>query len=364
VRGSAKPRLRCAPRTAKMNGAVANSERTAYSMANPVTIYDVATRAGVSISTVSLTLNRPERVNPSTRDRVLRAIEELGYVPKESAVSRARQGVGRIGVLAPFTSYDSYRRRLMGVLAESEGTTRDVVVYDHASAAATVSPLLHALPITGRLDGLIIMGLPLDDALAEHLSSRQLPTVLVDSHRPEFGCVNVSDADGGAMVARHLLERGHRRFAFVREPQDSQAFLSQGQRRFGGFLAVLAEAGITAEEVSVIDTSNDIAGGRAALAEVFDGEDGALAIFAHHDVLAAGLLLECRSKGIRVPEDVAIVGFDDGGIAEAAGLTTVRQPFEESGRVAARLLGEFISGEAEAVRHVALGLELVARSTT
>ena len=109
-------------------------------MTGQVTIYDVAAYAGVSISTVSQTLNRPNRVNPKTRERVLKAIEELQYMPKAQAVSHARRGVGRIGVLAPFTSYDSFRRRLMGVLAESDGTNRDVVVYDHESAAVSVSP--------------------------------------------------------------------------------------------------------------------------------------------------------------------------------------------------------------------------------
>ena len=149
-----------------------------------VTIYDVAARAGVSISTVSQVINRPGRVNARTRDRVLKAVEDLQYVPKAAAVSSARRGVGRIGVLAPFTSYDSYRRRLMGVLSESDGGSRDVVVYDHESAAASLSPLLRILPVTGRLDGLLIMGLPLDDALAEKLITRQLPTVLMDSSRP------------------------------------------------------------------------------------------------------------------------------------------------------------------------------------
>lgn len=330
-------------------------------MTGSVTIYDVAARAGVSISTVSQVINRPGRVNPQTRDRVLKAVEDLAYVPKAAAVSHARQGVGRIGVLAPFTSYDSYRRRLMGVLAASDGTSRDVVVYDHESAAASVSPLLRILPATGRLDGLLIMGLPLDDALAENLLSRALPTVLVDSARPEFHTVNVDDEEGGAIAARHLLERGHRTFAFVQEPQESFEFLSQGQRRNRGFLRA---AGLDADAVPVVLTSNDVAGSRQALHEVLACDPRPTAVFAHHDVLAAGLLLEARKLGLRVPEELAVVGFDDGSIAEAVGLTTVRQPFEESGRLGARLLGDLLGGTSESRQHIVLGLELVVREST
>nr|BFE56225.1 LacI family DNA-binding transcriptional regulator [Dactylosporangium thailandense] len=333
-------------------------------MSDAVTIYDVAAYAKVSISTVSQTINRPSRVNAKTRERVLRAIEELQFVPKGVAVSQARRGVGRIGVLAPFTSYDSFRRRLMGVLAESDGASRDVVVYDHESAAASVSPLLRTLPVTGRLDGLLIMGLPLDDELAEHLGARGLPTVLVDSARPEFSTVNIDDQEGGAMLARHLLQRGHTSFAFLQEPQESQAFLSQGQRRNRGFLGVLAGAGIDAAAVPTVLTGNDIVSSRRALGEVLALRPAPTAVFAHHDLLAAGLVLEARRQGLRVPEDLAVAGFDDGSVAEAAGLTTVSQPFEESGRIGARLLAERIADPSASVQHITLGLRLVVRDSS
>jgi LacI family transcriptional regulator len=329
-----------------------------------VTIYDVAKVAGVSISTVSQTLNRPDRVNSVTRGRVLEAIEQLGYVPNATAANQARGGVGRVGVLAPFSSYDSYRRRLMGVLAGSTATARDIVVYDNESAAASEAPLLRTLPVTGRLDGLLIMGLPVDDELAEHLIRRRQPTVLIDSSRPEFSSVNIDDEEGGAIAARHLLERGHTCFAFVQEPQESFAFVSQGQRRNIGFLAAMSDAGFGEDRVHTVLAANDIAGGRKALHDVLSREPRPTAVFAHHDVLAAGVLLECRAQGVRVPDDLAIVGFDDADIAEAAGLTTIRQHFEESGRIGIRLLDERLADASTPVQRIVLGLELVARDTT
>ena len=134
-----------------------------------VTIYDVAARAGVGISTVSNTLNKPDRVSPKTRKRVLDAAAELGFVPKSEAVSRARRGVGRIGVIAPFVSYNSYMRRLAGVLEVMNRNNLEVCIFDEESAAAKSSLLLSQLPLNSRLDGLIIMGIPLDDDAAQRL---------------------------------------------------------------------------------------------------------------------------------------------------------------------------------------------------
>jgi DNA-binding LacI/PurR family transcriptional regulator len=332
------------------------------SVSRPVTIYDVAAYAGVSISTVSQTINRPSRVNPTTRERVLRAIDDLEYMPKAEAVNHARKGVGRVGVLAPFSAYDSFRRRLAGVLGEADGISREVVVYDHESASVSMSPLLRTLPITGRIDGLLVMGLPLDDLLAQHLITRGLATVLVDSTRPEFSSVTVDDEEGGALVARHLLDRGHRSFAFLNEQQTSDQYVSSGQRRNQGFVRVLAEAGLPVA-VPTVSIGNDLAASRGALAALLALRPTPTAVVAHHDLLAAGLLTECRRLGVRVPEDLAVVGFDDGPVAEVCGLTTVRQPFEESGRRGARLLGDLLGGAAVGVQQVRLDLELVVRDS-
>ena len=286
-------------------------------MVEHATIYDVARHAGVSISTVSHTLNRPLRVNAETRQRVLQAIDELGYVPKATAMAHARKAVGRVGVLAPLTSYASYTQRLIGVLREAQGDTTEIVVYDQESAASATSPLLNSLPVTRRLDGLLIMGLPLDDVLAERLIAQQLPTVLVDSSRPELDSIVIDDESAGSIVGRHLIGSGRRTFAYVSESQRSDAYRSQGQSRRAGLRRAVAEAGLDAAKVREIRTTNDIDGGRTALRTMLGDGAPPEAIFAHDDVLAAGLLIECRQQGVRVPEDVAIVGFDDSDLARS-----------------------------------------------
>jgi LacI family transcriptional regulator len=300
-----------------------------------VTIYDVALAAGVSISTVSLALNSPTRVAAATRQKVLTAADDLGFVPKADAVTRARRGVGRIGVIAPFSSYPSFARRLNGVFGPLADGSREVVVFDQESASTTASPLLASLPITQRLDGIVIMALPLDEAIAARLKKQRLATVLVDSVRDDFDCVSTDDRAGGVLVAEHLIERGHRRLAFVGEDQRSHAYVSSSERRLEGFRAAAADA-LTPAAVRLV--SHGVEEACQATHELLDQPDPPTAIFAHDDVLAAGVLRAARERHLTVPGDLAVVGFDDTDLARALDLTTVHQPFEESGRAGVQLL--------------------------
>ena len=329
-----------------------------------ITIYDVADRAGVSISTVSHVLNRPGRVAAATRQRVLDVIDELGYTPKAEAVSHARKGVGRIGVVAPFSAYASYRERLTGVLAAVEGRGVEVVVFDHQSAAAAASPLLGSLPTTGRLDGLIVMGLPLQDSMAARLVERKLPTVLVDSHHPQLSSVNVDDEYGGFLIGQHLLERGHRQLVYVSERQRSTAFHSAGQKRMNGIAKALADAGLPQNSLRHAITTHDVVGGQHAAAELVAKRRRPDAVIGHFDDIAAGLLSGLRTANVRVPDEMAVVGYDDGPLAECIGLTTVRQPIVDTGEVACKLLLDELYGDAHGVHHTTLPASLIVRSST
>lgn len=324
-----------------------------------ITIYEVADHARVSISTVSNVLNKPDRVSPATRARVLAAADELGFVPKVQAVSLARRGTGRIGVMAPFSSYGSYLRRLSGILAAAAELEIDVVAFDHESAALASSPVLASMPIHGRLDGLIVMGLPIEDAIAERLRERSLPTVAVDADSTLFSRVVIDDHDGGRLAAAHLRDRGHRRLGYLLERQVSD-YESQAIRRLSGFQQVIGAAG---GEVVVATSDNSVDAARRAAAALLDADDRPSAVMAHHDGLAVGVLLAARDRGLRVPEDVAVMGFDDGEAATAADLTTVRQPFEESGSTALSVLLGHVDGSALRSTTV-LHVTLIERATT
>src|SRR5215470_13080062 len=172
-------------------------------MPDAPTIYDVAQRAGVSISTVSLALNKPDRVQAATLARLMDAVDELGFVPKSEAVTRARRGVGRIGVIAPFTSHPTFAQRLNGVLrVASRSAGFEVVVYDQESAAVS---MLVSLPLTRRVDGLIVMSVPFTDQVADRL------------------------------LASHLLAKGHERLAFIGQAHEPSERELQSDARLAGF---------------------------------------------------------------------------------------------------------------------------------
>jgi LacI family transcriptional regulator len=330
---------------------------------NP-TIYDVASHAGVSISTVSLALNAPSRVRNGTLERINAAIDELGFVPKTEAIARARRGLGRIGVIAPFTTYPSFSRRLNGVLSHLRGQSYETVVYDHEGAGTS---LLSSLPLTRRLDGLIVMSLPLGSEVVQRLVDRDLRTVLVELEHPGFSAVTIDNVAGGELVADILTKRGHRRFAFLGEggtkPHPHDRML-QSEARFRGFRTALEQRGLSLENDYVRLVRHTLPDATEGARELLDLPEPPTALFAHTDVLASGALHAARERGLDVPRELAIVGFDDSELAEHLGLTSVRQPFEESGELAASLLLNQLRDASRALQHVTLKLTLVERTTT
>jgi DNA-binding LacI/PurR family transcriptional regulator len=326
-----------------------------------VTIYDVAREAGVSISTVSNALNRPDRVSAATRERVLSAADRLGFVPKPAAVSQARRGAGCIGVLAPFTSYASYYQRLTGVLTGLRDSGLEVRLVDIESAAAATSPVLAASAIRGHLDGLIVMGEQIEDSVELRLHERGMPTVVVDARSERFSVVTIDDLQGGDLAARHLLGLGHRRVGYLTEWQASD-YESQARRRLDGFRrAVDAVPGTTL----VVGTSGPTAteATQAAL-RMLSAPDRPTAVMAHYDELAVGVLHAARELGLRVPADLSVMGCDDGPSAAAVDLTTVRQPFAESGTTAVRVLADGMADRGAPRTATVLDCTLLVRSST
>lgn len=327
------------------------------------TIYDVAASAGVSISTVSLCLNNPARVAVATRDKVLAAADSLGFVPKADAVSRARKAVGRIGVIAPFTSYPTFARRLNGILTELAANNLEVVIYDHESAVT--SPLLATLPLTGRVDGLIVMSLPIDDDVRRRLHEQAIPAVLLDTAQEGFDVVRTDDLAGGRLAGQHLLARGHTRIAFLGEGWVTpHAHQSQCEERLSGLKTAMSEAGHAPDDSHVRFTSHDLDTARAAARALLDSPTRPTAVFAHDDLLAAATLQAAHELGLDVPTDLAVVGFDDSEVAAALGLTTVQQPFEGSGQVAAKTLLDRMANPSLPTRTTVLDLALVHRTTS
>lgn len=327
-----------------------------------VTIYDVAELANVSISTVSRVLNSPDQVNETTRARVLAVIDSLHFVPKAEATARARKGTRRIGVLAPFITYPSFVQRLRGV-ATIANASYEMVIYNVESASRR-DGYLSALPVTRRLDGLIVMALPFSDEAARRLLVHHLETVLIECRHPLFSSVEIDDEAGGELVANYLLERGYRRFGFVGDADVPDYAIHTSEKRLIGFRRALAAAGCELKQDYIALGAHGLEQARQLTNQLLNLPQPPEAIFASSDTQAMGVLKAARERHVLVPAELAVIGFDDVDVADYIGLTTVRQPLEESGRVAVEVLLARMADQSRPVQRISLPLQIVARETT
>lgn len=327
-----------------------------------VTIYHVAERAQVSIATVSRVLNSPEQVNAATRARVMAVIQELGFIPKAEAIARARKDTGRIGVLAPLFTYPSFVQRLRGISEALANTRYELVIYDVDSAVRRDS-YLTSLPAMRRLDGLIIMSLPCDNAAIDTLLRHGLGVVLIEGAHPQCSSVEIDDHAGGRIVGEYIVAQGHTRCAFVGDSDVPEYLLHTSDRRLLSYQQTLAAAGIELPDQYVALAPHGIEHARQQALRLFSLAMPPSAIFAPSDAQAIGVLKAARDCGLRVPDDVAVVGFDDIEVAEYIGLTTVRQHLNESGRVALELLLSQLLDSSRPTRRVQLPLTLIRRET-
>lgn len=328
------------------------------------TIYDVASRAGVSIATVSRVLNVPHSVNSATRGRVQSAIDALGFVPKAEASACARRRHRQIGVLVPFFTYSSFVQRLRGISSGLLDAGYELVVYN-AETPEHVHGYLLSLPVTRRLDGLIIISLRIDESAGRRLIAHGLPCVLIETESDLLSCVDIDNRAGGALAARHLLERGHRRIGFVGGDREIEGYTYRtSELRQEGFRTYLQQAGV---EPCISDITHNSASPeeahRQALA-LLDRSDRPSAIFAASDSLALGVLRAAYERNIHVPDQLAVLGFDDVDFSEFVGLSTISQSLETSGRQAVELLLAAITDPQPLTRHVQAPLRLVERNTT
>ncbi len=334
-------------------------------------IKEVARRAGVSLGTVSNVLNRPQAVAPQTRQRVLDAIKELGYVRNDSA-RHLRAGRSRtVAIVVLDVSNPFFTDVVRGAEEAVEQAGGMLVVCNSGEDPARESHHLDLLE-EQRVRGLLIT--PVSGGQhpqLERLIERGIPVVLVDrgSGQPNRCSVAVDDVLGGRLAALHLAELGHRRITFVGGP----FAITQVAERHAGAAAALAESG-SGFELQVVETrSLSATAGREAAEGIcaLPAAQRPTAIFCANDLLALGVLQGLTTGGLRVPQDIALVGYDDIDFAATAAvpLTSVRQPRELLGRTAANLLLEEADHQRKAGgrhghRHVVFQPDLVIRQST
>jgi DNA-binding LacI/PurR family transcriptional regulator len=328
----------------------------------PSTIYDVARLAGVSITTVSRMLNDPDKVNSETRKRVLTSIDALGFVPKAEARARALQQNGRIGVISPFFTAPSFIQRLRGIAEALAPKNYELVIYT-VDSTHRLQEYLSTLPLTGILDGLIILSLQVGDPEVHRLLHHGLPTVLVEYPHPELSCVEIDDVQGGFMAATYLLNKGHRRIAFLGDTDLPEYSLHPVNLRLSGFRKALKKSGIDVPNSFVRLAPYSQEQTRQVAMELLGMAEPPTAIFAATDFQALGVLKAAHQLKVSVPEQLAVIGFDDLDMAEYADLTTICQHLDESGRLAVEILIAQLESSSPLPRHVKIPLTLIERKT-
>jgi DNA-binding LacI/PurR family transcriptional regulator len=328
-------------------------------MPNPnPTIYDVAKTAGVSIATVSRVLNFPSKVNPVTRTAVINVIDHLGYVPKAESRARALKSTGRIGVLIPFFTEPSFVQRLRGIASVLSQRDCEMVIYP-VDFSSRMKSYMEALPLNRNLDGLIIVSQVVDQDTAKRIKKYNLETVLIEHYDQHFSSLQIDDEAGGAMAAKYLIKKGHKRFAFIGGKSQPEFGVDPISIRLKGYQKTIVESGFELCEDMVYPFAFHPG---EALDEILQ-KGTPVAIFAATDLQAVSLIKEARTRGIRIPQDIAIIGFDDLDMANYVGLTTIHQPLDESGRIAADLLLSRLDDPSRSIQHITLPLKVVERET-
>ncbi|MEJ2011718.1 MAG: LacI family DNA-binding transcriptional regulator [Anaerolineales bacterium] len=327
------------------------------------TIYDVAELAGLSIATVSRVMNSPESVAEKNRDKVLAAIEELGFIPRADARERARKQIGRIGVITPFFTLPSFMQRLRGIAEALVESQYELTIYP-VDSLERLAGYFTVLPLRRQLDGLIALSIPVKDRSLKQLQQSHIPTVFIENHVKGFASIEIDNRYGGRLVAEYLISKGHQRFAYVGDHVVPEYTLTPETARLEGYRQALNEQGIDLQGEYIKLPAFPPRDPDRQVHELLDLEAPPTAIFAATDDLALRVLKVARKRGLSVPADLAIVGFDDIDIADYLDLTTVNQSLDESGKLAVEQLIAQIAEPSRPIQNTFVELKLIERGTT
>ena len=338
------------------------------------TIYDIAERADVSTATVSRVFNDESEVSDETRERVLEAADALHYQPHASAQNLARQHTNQIAVVAPVVANYFYMHVIRGiqhVLAD-----RDMNLMVHAPANA--QGLIHDRPDAedlntrmaralqpGRNDGILLLSVPVSNEWADRLAEAAQAVVLVDTDHPAFESFTVDSEHGGYEATQHLIDLGYERIGHITVEYDPPP----ARLRRKGYKQALRDNGRSVDERFVAASDErpfafSEKGGYQAMTTLLDGPPVPDAVFAASDMQAVGAMRAAQEADLHVPNDLAIVGFDDIELSRCAGLTTLRQPAHAMGTRATENLLRRIENSGEgAVSSTVFSPELVVRRT-
>lgn len=310
------------------------------------TIRDVAARAGVSHQTVSRVINGRDEVTPETRDRVLAAIRELQYVPSPLARGLMGSRTHSLGMVTADVTDQTFAQAVAGAELETRRRGYYLMVASVEGETEDDEVGYLRLMLERRVEGLIVFRPQLPLA-SEQLppALERVPLVSIGSNElPGFIAVDVDNRGGGFQATSLLVRSGHRAIATITGPPEWPS----ARARLEGYRGALREAGLPSDE-TLVEAASDwgLESGQEALGRLLARGARFTAVFAHSDLLALGAIRELRSRGLAVPDDVSVVGYDDIPVASFVEppLTTVHQPMRDVGALAAKLLLDRITGD-------------------
>jgi alanine racemase len=333
-------------------------------------IADVAREAGVSKTAVSFAFNSPDRLAPETASRIRDVADSLGYRPHPVARMLTQRQTHTLGVLTPQALSVIFSNPFFGAFSEGVALAAEQEGY----ALHFIPPLHGSLArAMGRatVDGVVAVGLSADHPEVEQIRAAGLPIVMVDSSAlPDQPFIAIDDEGGARAAAEHLLQLGHRELLIVGvEPPSPGAILEpEGvmSRRMRGYLNALADKGLVLPPNAIVVGPASIEGGIAAMRRATEDGMRPTGVLVMSDAMALGVLRAAREMGLRVPEDLSVVGFDDIDISQHTNppLTTVHQPIRQKGESAVRLLLSVVERRDQRPEQIRLETRLIVRGST
>ncbi|HEY1223046.1 MAG TPA: LacI family DNA-binding transcriptional regulator, partial [Acidimicrobiales bacterium] len=330
----------------------------------PISIAVVAAEAGVGVGTVSRVLNGSDQVSETTRSRVLSTIERLNYRPLRSASSLSKGRTDSVGILVSVITRPSVMARLVGVIDVLSEAGLDAVVFN-VENRPQLDRHVASIIDQRRVDGIISISLSIPKERLTRMRKLDIPLVLVDNNLPNLPCVYIDDVAGGKMATEHLLALGHRRIGFIGDNAHTDLGMSASEDRYAGYLMALEGADIEPDFDLVARGPHSSEAAAVLTNALFElGKHRPTAIFASSDTLAVGVIKAAQQHQLKIPDDLAVIGFDNLEVSSILDISTVNQPLLESGTKGASKMVSLLNGETVKPHREELLLDVVPRGSS
>lgn len=325
-----------------------------------INIYDVADKAGVGIGTVSRVLNQSSKVKEETRQKVLKIIEELNYRPNRSAQNLARQQTNAVAVILPTFIDHFFVEVLKGIQGALEKENVDLILHKISSSQQMIEKIMD-ITHSKTVDGIAAVTMDLYQKNYQPLLESDIPIVLADEKNNDFHSIFLNDVTGAKMAVEYLIQLGHRRIAFIDGEKNSQA----ATNRLIGVKKAMQNNNIKLKTDLLKFSKFKIEDGYQSMKEILElpHKKWPTALFAASDNQAIGALQLMEEMGLKAPDDIAVIGYDNIELAKYLKLTTISQPMYQLGYLAIEVLLKAINGELKETYHKELELKLVKRET-